>query len=435
MEIRQLSPFSSTLWDMAVFTHWISENCPSEIDGINPYTNVQFIRLTNVHSISPAIWSFTGLHGLFMNGTDIFRLSVKIGNLVNLKQLDLSYTNIVRLPVEIGNLRMLQYLYISGLRMTQFPVEILTLTELVHLDIGGNNLSEIPNEISNFKNLKHLDLSENNLSVIPLSMCEITSLQRLYLHHNKLFILPIELGNLIHINRIDISYNNILTIPPELGNFVNIYKFKYLPNPINYLPPNIERMLNQLLQPQGGVYTDAQSVHNSYIQKSISNSIINLLGIFPLHKNVLELILEDTILPQSTKEILIEYSRDKSIHCLLKITFEELLVAVWNRIISFEQSIAVEIKKTLIIEMKDAECKCFTGRISRLVNCLSGFDPAVIIQISDAEQIGTIITMVKDKLDLNNSYTVEDHKRIVEIEMKDRGFSENIITHWITYIE
>ena len=34
--------------------------------------------------------------------------------------------------------------------------------------------------------------------------------------------------------------------------------------------------------------------------------------------------------------------------------------------------------------MNDAECKCFTGRISRLVNCLFGYTNKVSIEISDA---------------------------------------------------
>ena len=38
------------------------------------------------------------------------------------------------------------------------------------------------------------------------------------------------------------------------------------------------------------------------------------------------------------------------------------------------------------IEITDALCKCFTERISRLVNCLNGFDDNIKINISDNEQ-------------------------------------------------
>ena len=41
------------------------------------------------------------------------------------------------------------------------------------------------------------------------------------------------------------------------------------------------------------------------------------------------------------------------------------------------------------------ECKCFTGRISRLVNCLNGFTDLVNINIEDNQQIGNIIVIIK----------------------------------------
>ncbi len=50
-----------------------------------------------------------------------------------------------------------------------------------------------------------------------------------------------------------------------------------------------------------------------------------------------------------------------------------------------------EIKKILNTEMSDSICKCFTGRLSRLINTLNGFDERVIIKISDNDSIGNII--------------------------------------------
>ena len=37
--------------------------------------------------------------------------------------------------------------------------------------------------------------------------------------------------------------------------------------------------------------------------------------------------------------------------------------------------------------MLDSECKCFTGRITRLINCQNGFSDLVKINISDNQQI------------------------------------------------
>jgi hypothetical protein len=63
--------------------------------------------------------------------------------------------------------------------------------------------------------------------------------------------------------------------------------------------------------------------------------------------------------------------------------------------------------------MNDTLCKCFTGRMSRLINCLNGFDNHIIINISDTEQIGNIIILIKNKLIAENKYTIELHKEIV----------------------
>ena len=69
--------------------------------------------------------------------------------------------------------------------------------------------------------------------------------------------------------------------------------------------------------------------------------------------------------------------------------------------------ILVEIKKILNIEMLDSECKCFTGRITRLVNCLNGLSDLVKINISDNQQIENIIIIIKEQLGKKYNYTIE----------------------------
>jgi hypothetical protein len=85
--------------------------------------------------------------------------------------------------------------------------------------------------------------------------------------------------------------------------------------------------------------------------------------------------------------------------------------------------------------MSDSVCKCFTGRMSRLINCLNGFDDLVSIRISDTEQIGQVIGMIKEQLDAANEYTVEKHKEIAQKELEARDYSEEVITEWIAFIE
>ncbi len=85
--------------------------------------------------------------------------------------------------------------------------------------------------------------------------------------------------------------------------------------------------------------------------------------------------------------------------------------------------------------MNDSICKCFTGRMSRLINCLNGFDDLVEIKISDKEQIGNIIVAIRNKLIENNTYSVDLHKEIVKKELIELQYSDDIITEYLEYIE
>jgi len=138
-------------------------------------------------------------------------------------------------------------------------------------------------------------------------------------------------------------------------------------------------------------------------------------------------ILNDNIL--ICKELLFEYSSCTEYHSILLITFKELLCYVWILINNND-----EIKKILNIEMVDSKCKCFTGRLSRLVNCLNGYSDLVEIKISDNEQISNIIIMIKNQLELNNEYTIEKHKDILIKELKLRNYNDIIINEWLEYI-
>jgi hypothetical protein len=181
------------------------------------------------------------------------------------------------------------------------------------------------------------------------------------------------------------------------------------------------------------VYADAQSVHNSSIQQSLRESILRLLKTKVSEKDVIPHILTDPTLTPFTKESLIEYSKDESVNTSLNVSFADILALVWNRIMTSPHS--REIKEVLNTEMKDAECKCFTGRISRLVNCLNGFDELVSIGISENEQIGSVISLVKTKLEESNEYTVERHKEIARERLQELRVKEEEIELWLAYIE
>ena len=112
------------------------------------------------------------------------------------------------------------------------------------------------------------------------------------------------------------------------------------------------------------------------------------------------------------------------------ITFEELLLYVFNQIEINEHK--DEIKQVLNAEMIDSVCKCFTGRMSRLINCLNGFDPLVNIEIADNEQIAQVIEVVRVGLERENKYELELHKELVREQLIERTIDNAVIEEWVS---
>jgi hypothetical protein len=145
---------------------------------------------------------------------------------------------------------------------------------------------------------------------------------------------------------------------------------------------------------------------------------------------VMKQIVEDNVLTEETKKALIEYSRDETEHSTLCVTFKDLLIPVWYRIV--KHASANEIKKILNQEMNDALCMCFTGRLSRLISPLVGFYDDVNIKIGNNEQISNVVIQTKEKL--GKDYTIEKHKELAEAELKERGYEQSVIDEWLTFI-
>ena len=114
------------------------------------------------------------------------------------------------------------------------------------------------------------------------------------------------------------------------------------------------------------------------------------------------------------------------------ITFKELFIAVVIEMDKLSPDLQTEIQKRLNEEMQDSECKCFTGRISRLVNCLSGYTDKVSIQISETEEINNIISVIMSKRELK---TIETLKEEVRVALTERGYADDKIAEWLEYVD
>ena len=257
-------------------------------------------------------------------------------------------------------------------------------------------------------------------------------MQTFYCSNNQLTVLPTEIGQLTQLQEFYCSNNLLTVLPTEIGQLRYLIHFDYSGNQIEYIPPNLTRILDRIKNHQN-VYSDSQNVHNHDIQKCITKSVQNIMNIKPLEFDLSQYIINDTIFTEQTKQLLFEYINDLSIHSVLNITFQELLISDISRIESNIYS--DEIKSIMNIEMADSLCKCYTGRMSRLINCLNGFDDLVSINISDKEQIGNIISNIQEQLIKSNNYSVELHKQLVKKELNDRSYDKVLIEKYLNYIE
>ena len=305
----------------------------------------------------------------------------------DIKELDLSYNKLTQLPTEIGH-----------------------LTLLTELSLFDNKLTQLPTEIGNLTNLTYLSLSNNQLTQLPREIGNLTQLTELYLYNNELTQLPSEIGQLTQLNYLDL-----------FGNPIE-----------NTLNPIIQRFLHRIKNKrnQKNIYSDTQNVHSSSIQQSIKDSIHALMNNYkPDH--VLTY-LDWIELDKKTKEIITEYMDCKDVHTMLDITFKELFIAIVIEMESLSNELQKEIRQRLNEEMQESECKCFTGRISRLVNCLSGYSDKVKIQISESEEIGNIISVIMEKRGIKTTETLKEE---VSVALKERGYIETKINEWVEYVE
>jgi Leucine-rich repeat (LRR) protein len=308
-------------------------------------------------------------------------------HLTNLQKIKCSVNQLTSLP-EWQHLTNLQIINCSDNKLTSLP-EWQHLTNLQIINCSDNKLTSLP-EWQHFTNLQRIDCSDNKLTSLP-EWQHLTNLQKIYCYNNKLTSLP-EWHHLANLQIIDCNNNQLTSLPVGWIRLQNLMNIKYYGNPIEYIPPNLQRIIQRQYNGQN-IYQDTQNIHN--IQLSLHKSIEYLIKDKPsisIPQMKSEIINECIV-----HELLLDYCNDNTIHSVLNVTFEEIFNAIWSKIRINEYK--NEIIKILNIEMLDSECKCFTGRLTRLVNCLNGFDDNIKIEIDNNDQMSNISKILYNKYD------------------------------------
>ena len=142
------------------------------------------------------------------------------------------------------------------------------------------------------------------------------------------------------------------------------------------------------------------------------------------------------LLSDETKSALLEYLASTEEHSTLHITFTDLLKKVIGRVEKSDGEVRKDLYQRMNEEMADAECKCFTGRLSRLVNVLVGFFDDIRIEISGAEQISVVIALVKTRHNIGDEDEVTlEAKAEIRTELEARGYEPGVIEVWLAALE
>ena len=305
---------------------------------------------------------------------------------------------------------------------------ITTLLQLKKLNLTGNQISDL-SPLTGLLQLKELNLYHNQISDLrPLA--ELLQLETLYLYENQISDLS-PLTGLLQLEKLHLDRNRISDLNP-LVYLRNLTTLTYRENPLDIQTVQTTRFLQRLeigSSSRQSIYNDGQNVHNTHIQKSICKSLVNLLK-DPQPEFSLQKIVDNKLLPDKTKSLLVEYCEEKSIHSVHLITFEELLGYVWSRIENSSSS--EDLFKILSEQIEDAECKCFTGRFNRVLSVLVGFYDDIVINISDNDRIGGIISIIGENIIPYNS---EEHRNRSRERLLEEGYPEEMIEEWLSYIE
>ena len=347
----------------------------------------------------------------------------------------------------LSNCTKLQGVCCAGAQITSLD-SLSLCVDLKYLYCANNQITSL-SPLSACINLEHLCCTNNQIiSLSPLSAC--VNLQSLYCCANQITSLD-GLSTCVNLEDLICNGNQITSLDP-ISTCVNLKNLRisrnqiislnsiiylqhlndvYCPdNPLEVPTIQVQRFLERIrrLNDNSSIYHDNQNIHDVTIQKSVCDSLQNLLKDSE-HKFNLEMIINSP-LDDKTKNILIEYCQDESVHSIHLITYFELLGYVWNRIVRSNHE--NELFKILQEQISDSECRCFTGRFNRTLSVLVGFFDDIKVEISDNSRIGAIILLTKDQI---IPYNVDVHKKLALKRLQEVGYSAEEAEPWIEAID
>jgi len=362
-------------------------------------TRENFYKLKEINEHNAILSSL----GKDYRNKQILRLSY---NLPNVNSINFSRNYIKSIPLNIIN-RDLKELNISHNLITNIDNIQQNLPELEVLKCNDNNISKLSNLPNTLKKLK---INNNNIKQIPENIIECTQL-----------------------NYINYEGNSNIYVSENVLNFIeNIFERIRIENE-RIEQERLAQQAQQANKELKTVINNSQNVHETNIRKEVANAINILIKDICLisEKDALEDFAKNS--SKNDSDFIKNLCEINSVCSITGITFSKLFKYFWNRVSQSKDK--EDIIKTFIKDdIPEMHIVCFIGRISRVINCLSGYFEDIVISIPINEQIQMKYNLVSKQYETykNNPflYNVFCYYKLKDL-LEELKLDKNKINEWI----
>ncbi len=268
-----------------------------------------------------------------------------IANFVNLQKLNASNNKIKLIPI----VSCIEEIEIFNNKLEEIPI----ISNLKKLYAFNNKLKSLPI----LPNLKIIDVSHNNISKIILE----EKIEKIYISNNRLVKIEIKGSNVEELE----CNNNLLMDINFIHGLDKLKKFNYDNNQIKMIPVHIKRYLNNSKNYNYNNYT----LEKCSLNKEITNKILKIINLFynikPEAYNIIKNdIIKYKLISPEAMILLKKYTNNNTIEPTIRLTYLELFICLWDRII------IKNIKKLNdILINKDCDCiTCLLKNLASLIN-------------------------------------------------------------------
>ncbi len=410
----------------------------------------------------------TNIDTIFNTLDDLY-LSEDYNNIKWLKIIDHSFSYSFKLPESLETLIIVgcqNCEFIERLPDTIFLFEITNtvITDVSHLLnpsqinletilLNQNRLTKMPNYIP--ENVRTINMSNNNIQSFPEYNIFPNEINYIDLSYNNLITVPNWLLDLNEETEIDLSNNNFwfsshanISINREIitdfhitmarrffGSNIVLRFESAMRKQNNYIQHNNDFIVTKTIAKTTA--EQKQNVHTSSIQDSFSKSVENIMNYDkPYNENFrdeiesyyLKINCNIIKIGKSSDQLFLELlnksCQDQTLSSRAGVTFEKLLERIWT--ISSNHEDKTTIRSILKQEILDGAGMCFTGRITRLVNVLSGLYDGVQITYNETEQINNAIIAVIRRCEKDHTMNLlnEAKKTLIELNVPEERHNE-----------